>query len=678
KKRVYRVVSKGKEFEKGLKKDSGRSTDELKNILSKSSGITKEIGNTLVKSNGITREIDDIFFDETNNVSKPEAPEIREETKNQKSDALGQFGQQLPPNIKEIVEFAVESRQKQPSVVHPILQGETSSSSASLGVGDEEPMDPVQSFVAFSAPDFVFDSQFGSSVEDEDIHVPQEFHLEGRNEVEAYALSDPFSYARICTDQETYEKYYVVMEPSLSDEERKQLDFIKSTLIKGLDINIEELEEKGARQYLKDRIIKISEDYLLNLSPGLMEKLFYYVERDALGFGKIDPLMKDPHIEDISCDGPGIPVFLYHRKHGSLKTSVMFETEEELSSFVIKLAQKCGKHVSIAEPMLDATMPEGSRVQLTLSTEVTTKGSTFTIRKFRADPLTPPDLVELNTMSPEMAAYMWMAVEYGASALFAGGTASGKTSTLNAMSLFIPPGAKIVSIEETRELNLPQPNWIPGLARSGFGEVIGNKLAGEIDMYDLMKAALRQRPEYIIVGEIRGKESYVLFQAMATGHTTYSTVHADSPQSLIHRLEGKPLDIPRIMMQSLDIVVIQSLVKVGGKRQRRCKLVIEIVGIDSKTKEILTNEVFRWIPERDEFDYSGKSYVLERVRGNTGISKAELDKEFQTRTEIIRWMKNKNIKSYKDVARLVSRYYEDPKSVIYEMKADTDVVQQIS
>ena len=623
--------------------------------------------------------MDDIFFDETNNVSKSESSEIPEETKNQKSDASGQFGQQLPPNIKEIVEFAVESRQKQPSAVHPTIpQGETSPSSASLGVSDGEPLDPVQSFVAFSAPDFVFDSQFGSSVEDEDIHVPQEFHLEGRNEVEAYALSDPFSYARICTDQETYEKYYVVMEPSLSDEERKQLDFIKSTLIRGLDINIEELEEKGARQYLKDRIIKISEDYLLNLSPGLMEKLFYYVERDALGFGKIDPLMKDPHIEDISCDGPGIPVFLYHRKHGSLKTSVMFETEEELSSFVIKLAQKCGKHVSIAEPMLDATMPEGSRIQLTLSTEVTTKGSTFTIRKFRVDPLTPPDLVELNTMSPEMAAYMWMAVEYGASALFAGGTASGKTSTLNAMSLFIPPGAKIVSIEETRELNLPQPNWIPGLARSGFGEVIGNKLAGEIDMYDLMKAALRQRPEYIIVGEIRGKESYVLFQAMATGHTTYSTVHADSPQSLIHRLEGKPLDIPRIMMQSLDIVVIQSLVKVGGKRQRRCKLVIEIVGIDSKTKEILTNEVFRWIPERDEFAYSGKSYVLERVRGNTGISKAELDKEFQTRIEIIRWMKNKNIKSYKDVARLVSRYYEDPKSVIYEMKADTDVVQQIS
>jgi flagellar protein FlaI len=203
--------------------------------------------------------------------------------------------------------------------------------------------------------------------------------------------------------------------------------------------------------------------------------------------------------------------------------------------------------------MLDATMPDGSRIQMTLSAEVTTKGSTFTIRKFRSDPITPTDLIEYNTMSPELIAYMWMAVENGINALIAGGTASGKTSTLNALALFIPRESKIVSIEETREINLPHKNWIPGVTRVGFGERIKDRLIGEIDLFDLMKAALRQRPEYILVGEIRGREAYVLFQAMATGHTTYSTVHADSAKSLIHRLEGKPIEIPRALLQSLDI-----------------------------------------------------------------------------------------------------------------------------
>ena len=253
--------------------------------------------------------------------------------------------------------------------------------------------------------------------------------------------------------------------------------------------------------------------------------------------------------------------FLYHRKFGSLKSNIQFDTADDLNSFVYRLAQKCGKHISIAEPMLDATMPDGSRIQMTLSDEITTHGSTFTIRKFRSDPFSPPDLVEFNTMSSEMIAYMWIAVENRINMLFAGGTASGKTTSLNALSLFIPAEAKIVSIEETREINLPHPNWIPGVARTGFGQVVADKVVGEIDTYDLMKAALRQRPEYIIVGEIRGREAYVLFQAMATGHATYSTVHADSAHSLIHRLEGKPINIPRVMLQSLDVVSIHIITR---------------------------------------------------------------------------------------------------------------------
>jgi flagellar protein FlaI len=336
----------------------------------------------------------------------------------------------------------------------------------------------------------------------------------------------------------------------------------------------------------------------------------------------------------------------------------------------VKLAQKCGKHISISEPMLDATMPDGSRIQMTLSAEVTTKGSTFTIRKFSEDPFSPPDLVEFNTMSSEMVAYMWLAVENGVNALIAGGTAAGKTSTMNAISLFIPRESKIVSIEETREINLPHPNWIPGVVRSGFGEVVGNKVIGEIDLYDLMKAALRQRPEYILVGEIRGKEAYVLFQAMATGHTTYSTVHADSAQSLIHRLEGKPIEIPRIMLQALDIVCIQVISRVKDKRARRCKQIIEIIDIDPATKEILTNEVFHWDPIEDKFIYSGKSYILERIRAEKDISREAMISEIKNRASLLDWMNKNNIREFKKVATVIAQYADNPADVMKKIKND--------
>jgi type IV secretory pathway ATPase VirB11/archaellum biosynthesis ATPase/ERCC4-type nuclease len=318
--------------------------------------------------------------------------------------------------------------------------------------------------------------------------------------------------------------------------------------------------------------------------------------------------------------------------------------------------------------MLDATMPDGSRIQMTLSNEVTTKGSTFTIRKFRADPFTPPDLIQLNTLSADMLAYFWLAVENRVNALIAGGTASGKTTILNALSLFIPREAKIVSIEETREINLPHPNWIPGVSRSGFGEIVANKMVGEIDMYDLMKAALRQRPEYILVGEIRGREAYVLFQAMATGHATYSTVHADSAKSLIHRLEGKPIDIPRIMLNSLDIVSIHITTRVKGKRVRRCKQIIEIIDIDPTTKEILTNEVFRWDPIEDKFIYTGKSYVLEGIRARWDMSKEEITREIRQRAEVLDWMRNSDVRTFKEVAKAISRYTENSTDFLKKMK----------
>ena len=487
-------------------------------------------------------------------------------------------------------------------------------------------------------------------------------------ELDFYPIYEPYIYVKIIKDTTSLDQYYKIIEPQLSHQEQQTLNYIQDRIINSIDIRLDELEPSYIESFLSSQINQMIDHHEIILDSLLQKKFLYYIKRDFLGYGRIDSLMRDPNIEDISCDGSEVPVFLYHRKYGSLKSNILFDDEEELSAFVIKLAQRCGKHISIAEPMLDATMPDGSRIQMTLSKAITTKGSTFTIRKFRSDPITATDLIEYNTMSPEMVAYMWMAVENGINALIAGSTAAGKTSTLNALSLFIPKESKIVSIEETREINLPHPNWIPGVARSGFGEVIHDKLAGEIDLFDLMKAALRQRPEYILVGEIRGREAYVLFQAMATGHTTYSTFHADSPKAVIHRLEGKPIDVPRVMLRSLDIVFIQISAKLGDKHVRRCKQIVEIVDIDPTTKEILMNEVFRWDPIEDKFSYSGKSYILERIRSQYDMSKEEIMNEVKQRVEVLQWMRKNDIRLFQEVARTVSFYVENPDELMEKIR----------
>jgi len=495
-----------------------------------------------------------------------------------------------------------------------------------------------------------------------DLGAPKDVSYEAR---EVYPVNEPYAYIRVAYEPTTHEYHYQVLEPRLSRSEQKLLKDIRTKLVEALDVDLRMLEEEGARVYLKKSTNKILDDYRIELGPVSKEKIMYYIMREFLGYGKIDPIMRDPGIEDISCDGPGIPIFIYHKKYESVKTNVAFEDEDELDSFIIKVAQVCGRHISIADPLMEGTLPDGSRVQLTLGKEITTKGSTFTVRKFRESPFTPPDLIDFNTFPVGAIAYLWLAVENNKSIIFAGGTASGKTSTLNAVALFIPPEMKIISIEDTRELNLPHPNWIPGVTRETAGEV-----AGAIDMYELLRSALRQRPEFLIVGEVRGKEASVLFQAMATGHTTFSTMHADSVLSVVHRLENPPINIPRILLKSLDIISIQIQARVGGKRMRRMKTLTEIVGVDSRTGELLTNEVFRWVPSSDEFEYTGRSYVLENIMKEHTWDEKELMQELKRRQDILEWMRKKGITHYEDVAKIVVTYYREPEKLMKMVRRD--------
>jgi len=494
-------------------------------------------------------------------------------------------------------------------------------------------------------------------------------------ELDFYALKKPYSYVSILKDKESLKKQYIVLEPTLTSDNKEILLFLKEKIIHTLNVRLDELGDE-AESYLKTAVEEMLQKYEIILDGVSWAKIFYYLKKQFLGYNDINPLMNDPFIEDISCDGAKVPLFVVQRRFGSLETNIVFPNDESLAKFVIKLAQKCGKHISVSDPMLDATMPDGSRIQMTLSGEVTTRGSTFTIRKFRADPITAVDLVDYQTFSMKMIAYLWMAVEHEFNALISGGTASGKTSALNALALFVPRESKIVSIEETREINLPHPNWIPGVTRSGFGEIVNNRVTGEIDLFDLMKAALRQRPEYILVGEIRGKEAYVLFQAMATGHTTYSTVHADSIQALIHRLEGKPINIPRTMLQSLDLVLIMRNQKTQEKNQRRCIRIVELLNVDNETNEVLTNTVFEWDPIEGIFSYSGKSYILEQIRSQNDMSADEMTKELGQRADILNWMRKYHIRKFTSVTNLLAKYLETPEKVLEIIKKEPEKIDE--
>ena len=480
------------------------------------------------------------------------------------------------------------------------------------------------------------------------------------DELDKYPVMPPHAFARIVRDKRTLNIIYQIIEPPLNKKEQEWRDELLDIFIRSLTANIEEIDADPTA-YLRTAMDKVIKAYGMKINKKSKSKLFYYLRRDLVGYGKMDVLMNDANVEDISLDGTNVPIFAYHRKFESVETTCVWETDEELESYVIKLAQRCGKHISVADPLLDATLMDGSRIVMKLGREVSTRGSAFCIRRFKDDPFSPCDIIAFRTLSSLMGAYLWVAFQNEVPMLFVGGTASGKTTTLNAMCIFIPWQMKIVSIESTREVNIPQPNWVPGLTRQGFG---GESNEGEIGEFELLKAALRERPEYIIVGEIRGAEAYVLFQAMATGHCAYSTVHADSVPSLVHRLENKPIDIPRVLLPALEACAIQIQTRINGRRVRRTKQIVEIVGIDPNSLEVITNEVFRWNFANDDFIFSGKSYVLEKIMVKINFSQDEMRRELRTRKRILEWMVLNDIRKADQVSQIITEYYVRPLEIL--------------
>jgi len=482
-------------------------------------------------------------------------------------------------------------------------------------------------------------------------------------------------YIHIFPDESDSRDYYIAIEPGMT----QMIDGLMEDLEDHLVDFVDELDDLDGTQMDRGKVLrdiltkacvvvgpkdlraqreksKKKATARLPVSRAELDSLRYRLVRDKEGMGVMEPLILDPYLEDISCSGLG-SMFLEHKIFKSLKTNIEFGSMEELDTFVIQLSEKIGKPVTYRTPIVDAVLPDGSRINLVFGADVSRRGSNFTIRKFSAEPLSMIELVEFGGLTYEMAAYLSLAMLHGMNMFIAGETASGKTTLMNAVTVFLHPNSKIVSIEDTPELQVPHPNWIREVIRGKAGDD-----SSSVTMFDLLRAALRQRPNEIIIGEIRGEEGAIAFQAMQTGHACMATFHAASVEKLIQRLTGHPINIPKTYIDNLNLVVIQSLVRLpNGKDGRRIISINEIVSYDSATDSFSYIEVFRWNPADDSYEFTGymNSYLLEEViafkRGLPPQRKREIYNELTRRANILRRLKEQGVTGFYDLFKVIAQ-----------------------
>jgi flagellar protein FlaI len=503
-------------------------------------------------------------------------------------------------------------------------------------------------------------------------------------------------FIHILANPEDIRDFYIAIEPSIVDPQSKTLDEIEQHLadyVEELE-GVDDTKRLGVIMKIVDRIVIIDDvlkPALVVVGAGVKEPaakpkkeskplflksktsgkvhitkfqykaLHYLLKRKLEGMDVMDPMILDPNIEDISCSGVG-NIFVEHKIFGGLRTSVGFENEETLDKFVIELAEGIKHPVTFRNPVVDATLPDGSRINIVYGNDVSKRGSNFTIRKFSDTPLSILELVQFGALNYDMAAYLSLILQENMNVWVSGETASGKTTLLNALTTFIPPEAKIVSIEDTPEVQVPHHNWIRGVTRgSGKGEN-----SSEVTMFDLLKAALRQRPNLIIIGEIRGAEGAIAFQAMQTGHATMSTFHAASVSKLIQRVTGSPINVPKTYVDNLNVIVICQQVRLAnGSLARRLTSINEIVSYDSIADAFSFIETFAWNPVDDSFIFRGfqNSYLLENKiaprRGLPQDKRRQIYKVLKQRAEVLKRIADQGRTNFFDVYAILSKAYRD-------------------
>jgi flagellar protein FlaI len=475
-----------------------------------------------------------------------------------------------------------------------------------------------------------------------------------------YVLISPFVSVHIYWDPKENELIYEVEEPLLNNNQKDLLKHIEDAMTEVININIVvEKTPEAMIRYINETARLLITEIGLKVSDEDYLAIFYYLFRDFVGLNEIEPLLRDYFIEDIECNGINTPIYIVHRAYKNIKTNLRFNSMDRITSFVEKLAQRCGKYVSYASPIMDGTLPDGSRVNATYSPEITSRGPTFTIRKFTKVPWTPTQLISFKTLSPEMLAYLWLLIQYKSNIIIAGGTASGKTTLLNAVSFFIPPESRVVSIEDTRELTLSRENWLPSVARSA----VGLGVVGEVSMFNLLKSSFRQNPDYVIVGEVRGEEASVLFQGMASGHSSMSTIHADSVDTLIKRLETPPINLSPTLINTIDAVTIMTHAIVNRQETRKLREIVEVVNVTPQGIAV-TNTPFVWNSREDAFYFKKSSHVFEKISQRFGFTVPELEKEFRLRTTLLNELAKRKIFSFKEVQDIINHYFKDPQTVL--------------
>jgi flagellar protein FlaI len=473
--------------------------------------------------------------------------------------------------------------------------------------------------------------------------------------IETYDIQPPYSKVTIVSLPELGGgKAYYIHEVELST-------FEKQILLKLFDIISKELEppESGAdlKIHIEDEARRLAKKYGFaeDIRENSWPKIMYYLQRDLLGFGDIHVVMNDRMIEDLSVNGVDIPVYVWHRRYESMPTNLIFTDEATLDNLIIKLTHLASKHISTAFPVLDAMLPGKDRLAATFKREVSPKGGSFTIRRFREEPFSIIDLIELNTLNEELAAYFWMLIENRMTIAVIGGTGAGKTSTLNALASLVKPSMKMVTVEEIPELNLPHENWVQLVSRESYG--LGLMKTGEVTLFDLVKTSLRYRPDYIVVGEIRGEEAFVLFQALAVGHGGLTTLHAESLDYAVKRLTSAPMNVAETYIPLINVATLVERVQLPNSKSsvtfgRRLKSVVELVDFEEyKT-------IASWDPQSDSFQVDlNKSDQLRKIAQRHGITPKDVLEEIKNRVALLQTLKLTGIRKNVELAKSITNYY---------------------
>jgi len=499
--------------------------------------------------------------------------------------------------------------------------------------------------------------------------LPAEFKV-----VDRYSLAVPFSYAVIVQAPGSTSKLYYIDEIGLSESEVAAYNHIQRAMENELIVSRKKVDPKA---YFQLEARKISRKYSIALPRLSWSKILYYAERDIAGFGVLDALMHDSNIEDISVDGIHNPVLVYHRKYERMPTNIMFDDELVLNDIISKFAHVAGKHISVAFPIMQGTLPGGHRVMATFRKEVSPHGGTMSIRKFREDPITVIDMFDLGVLDPFSAAYIWLLMENRLTAIIVGATGAGKTTTLNAFLTLTPVNNKIVTIEEVQEINLAHKGWKALVLREAYG--VTEEGPKGISLFDLVKAAMRMRPDIRVVGEVRGEEAYVLFQAISTGHGGLCTLHADDSASAIQRLISKPMDVPEAFIPFLDLAITVrrlTLPAVGGAT----RVVRRLVSIDEVYGAGNYSTMFSWDPSTDRLVVGSieKSKKLAKIARDLGISIAQVAEEIRKRSVVLQWMQQKGYRNFKEITPLFQSYIEEPAQTYERAKNELDQTTQVA